>query len=353
MLTGSLSKKAAAISRVAAVSLMPLAGCAAPASADPPRASVPQNRPDDHTRLLDDSYTVSQRWEANSPAHPEFAMPTLDVGGGRRIMFDRLYAKRGSRELHADVFLPAPSDRPAQALVLVHGGAWRSGNKSNFYAMANLLAQRGYAVILPEYRLAVESPYPAGLIDVNAAIDWTIRNAAMLGIDPARIAIGGESSGGQMAALIAYTGGTPLFADGTAKAPRVNALIDLDGVLDFTTPLALRYENAAGEDSAAARWLGGSMETAPQTWEEASATTHLSATSPPTLIVSGEDDRFTAGRDEVIATLTANGTPVRHIHFDGLPHTFWLFDPYLGQGVDAIDAFLQDMPASRPQQSKE
>ena len=338
---------------VAAVSVLPLSGCMLPASADKPRTALSHSSTGDHTRLLDDSYTVSQRFEANSPAHRELAIPTLELGDGRRIMFDRLYAKRGMRELHADVFLPAPSAKPAQAIVLVHGGAWRSGNKSNFYAMANLLAQRGYAVVIPEYRLALESPYPAGLIDVNAAVGWTIENAQAFGIDPRRIAIGGESSGGQMASLIAYTGGTALFSGGAAHAPRLNALIDLDGVLDFTTPLALRYENAAGEDSAAARWLGGSMETAPQTWREASAATHLSAASPPTLIVSGEDDRFTAGRDEVIATLTAEGIPVRHVHFAGLPHTFWLFDPYLGQVVEAIDSFLKDLPPARPSQAEE
>ena len=346
MVTGKAKPSAAAVLTIAAATIALLSGCA---SVGQPASAVAAP----HTRPLDDSYTVSQRWESNRAAHPEFAIPTLALESGRRIMFDRLYAKRGARELHADIFLPAQTGTPSQALVLVHGGAWRSGNKSNFYAMADLLSRRGYAVIVPEFRLALESPYPAGLIDVNAAIAWTIDNAGPLGIDPARVAIGGESSGGQMAALIAYTGGTDRFADGAGPAPSLNALIDIDGVLDFTTPLALRFENAAGEESAAARWLGGSWESAPQTWREASATTYLDAGSPPTLIISGEDDRFTAGREAVIATLEAAGTPVDHIHFEGLPHTFWLFDPYVAQVVEAIDRFFQKVPAPQAAKAEE
>ena len=331
----------AAAGPILAAAALALGSCAA--ASPPVNASPAGTQPEagSPVRQVDDSYTVSQRFTANRPAHPELALPVIATADGRSILFDRLYARRGTRELHADVFLPAKSAVPAQAIVLVHGGAWRSGNKSNFYAMADLLAQRGYAVILPEYRLAPEAPYPAGLHDVNAAIDWVRSNADRFAIDPQRIAVGGESSGGQMAALIAYTGGTGLFADGPGPAPRTNALIDLDGVLDFTDPLALRHENAAGENSVAAQWLGGSMETAPQRWKEASAATHLGPNSPPTLIVSGEADRFTAGRETVMAALAAQDIPVRRVHFAGLPHTFWLFDPYVGQVTEAIDQFLQ------------
>ena len=332
---GAIRKRPAAASVLAAaLSLFALAGCA---TNSPGRLLG--------TRQLDDSYTVSQRYDANRGEHPEFALPIVELGDGRTILFDRRYKLIGTRELHADIFLPTRGEASGQALVLVHGGAWRSGNKSNFYAIASLLAKRGYAVILPEYRLAPEARYPAGLIDINDAIDWTKARAADFGIDPQRIAIGGESSGGQMAALIAYTGGLPLFSGNGAPAPRVNALIDIDGVLDFTSPLALQYENAAGEDSMAALWLGGSMESAPEKWKEASAANYLGSNSPPTLIISGEADRFTAGRNKVVATLTAEGTPVRHVHFAGLPHTFWLFAPYVGQVADTVDSFLRnDLP---------
>jgi len=334
-----LSKWRTAATLVAAVLALPgLAGCTTAALLSANTAvSTPAT---DTRRVIDDSYTVSQRYEANRPAHPELMQTSIPLEGGARILFNRRYKQIGARELHADLFLPAPSKANGQAVVLIHGGAWMSGDKSNFYTIAARLAARGYAVILPEFRLSPEAGYPAALVDVNDAIDWVRGQAKDLDIDPARIAIGGESSGGQMAALIAYTGGTSQFAGEGGTAARLNALIDLDGVLDFTDPLALRYENANGENSVAARWLGGSMETAPDRWRESSAASHVGASSPPTLIISGEDARFTAGREKVIAALTTHGIPAQHLHFPGLPHTFWLFDPYAQQVVDAIDAFL-------------
>ena len=289
---------------------------------------------------VDDSYTVSSRFLVNRARHPDFRLPVLTMVEGQQIMFDRLYKTVGERELHSDIFLPPVGTRVGQAIVLVHGGGWHSGNKSNFYTMASLLAQRGYVVVLPEFRLAPEAGYPAGLLDVNDAIRWTISQADELGIDPQRIAIGGESSGGQMASLVAYTGGTPLFSAGPDDAPRVNALIDIDGAIDFTTPLALANENR-NDATPAARWLGGSWEHAPERWREASAATYVGPRSPPTLVISGEQDRFTAGIEKVLPVLEAHGIANRHAHFADQPHAFWLFEPYASQIVDEIDTFLQ------------
>lgn len=296
---------------------------------------------------VDDSYTVSQRYDANVAAHPEFALPVVEAGEGKRILFDRRYKRIGARELHLDLFLAAPGPRPAQAVMLIHGGAWRSGNKSNFYALAQRLAAAGYAVVLPEFRLSPEAPYPAAMQDVNDAFVFIRDHAAEYGIDPLRIAVGGESSGGQMAALLAYAGPSGLYAASPTMAANPVALIDIDGVLDFTTPLALRYENAAGDRSVAAQWLGGSWERRPGRWREASAANHVGSQAPPTLVISGEDDRFTSGREPVLAHLRANDIANRHVHFPGLPHAFWLFDPYVVQVAAAIDTFLREIDGEK------
>jgi acetyl esterase len=299
-------------------------------------------------RRIDDSYTISQRYYAYRDEYPHLKVPALEFQAGQQILFDRLYKKLGERELHLDVFLPkarrATRQASGQAVVLVHGGGWRSGNKSNFYAMANMLAQRGYAVFLPEFRLSPEAAYPAGLVDINDAIVWIKQHARDFGIDPRRVAIGGESSGGQMAALLAYTADQALFKTQSGDDTRVNALVDLDGVLDFTTPLALQYENAAGSNSVAAQWLGGAMEQATDKWREASAARHVNAQSPPTLIIAGGQPRFTAGKDEVLAALARHGIRNHYFAFAGAPHTFWLFEPYLSQVVDKTDQFLRGRP---------
>jgi acetyl esterase len=291
-------------------------------------------------RPIEDSYTISQRYEGYKDKYAGLTLPKSEFQAGQQVLFDRRYKKDGNRELHIDVFLPAPKRAKHQGLLLVHGGGWTSGDKSHFYALANLLAQRGYAVFLPEYRLSPEAKYPTGLIDVNDAILWVKANAADFDIPKDKLAIGGASSGGQMASLVAYTADTPLFKANTSDDTRVNALIDLDGVLDFTTPLALKYENAPG--SVGSKWLGGSMEQIPDTWREASAAKHVSAKSPPTLIISSGILRFTAGREDVVSALNGFGIRSQYYEFKNAPHDIWLFEPYLSQIVNKVDAFLQN-----------
>jgi acetyl esterase len=291
---------------------------------------------------IDDSYTASRRYDAYKEQYPAISLPVLSFQSGQRIEFDRRYKSIGDRELHVDVFLPpAGKHRARQGLVLVHGGGWRAGNKSEFYPMAALLAQRGYAVFLPEYRLSPEAPYPAGLVDVNDAIVWVKAHAAAYGIDPGRIALGGGSSGGQMAALLAYASNKASFKTNATDDTRVNALVDLDGVLNFISPLALQYENAAGDGSMAALWLGGSMEHATDNWREASAAAYVGAQSPPTLVIGSGALRFTAGKEEVLATLGQHGIRHKYVELVNVPHTFWLFEPYLSEVTGQVDAFLK------------
>lgn len=291
-------------------------------------------------RAVDDSYSISQRWAGYRDRYPGIAWPAVSFQAGQQVLFDRAYKKANGRDLHIDIFLPVGVSKH-QGILLVHGGAWRSGGKSHFYALANGLAQRGYTVFLPEYRLAPESPYPAGLIDVDDAIVWVKANAADFGISPDRLALGGASSGGQMASLLAYSATEPLFKSNPADDTSVDALVDLDGVLDFTTPLALQYENAAGPKSPAALWLGGSFDQAPQRWREASAVSHLGPKAPPTLVISSGLVRFTAGREAVADALLKAGIRYRFYSFQNAPHDVWLFEPYLPVIVDQIDHFLQ------------
>lgn len=295
-------------------------------------------------RQVDDSYTPSQRYDAYHAQHPELALPEVRFEAGQRVLFDRRYRRIGARELHVDVFLPPPARANHAGLLLVHGGGWRAGNKSNFYPMASLLAQRGYVVFLPEFRLSPEAPYPAGLVDLNDAMAWAKAEAAGFEVDPDRIAIGGESSGGQMAALLAYTARTRLYKSRPGAETGASALIDIDGVLDLTSPLALRYENAAGDASPAALWLGGSMERVPARWREASAALHADGRSPPTLVITSAEPRFTAGVEATCTELHARGTRCEVAPFPGTPHAFWLFDPYVEQVAERIDAFLRPSP---------
>lgn len=291
---------------------------------------------------LVDSYTVSQRFEKNRVNYPEIRWPTLSPKEGQTIAFDLLYKTVDGRQLHMDMFSPAPDRHNHKAVILVHGGAWRSGNKSHFYPLANRLAQRGYVVFTPEYRLSAEAPYPAGLTDLSDAIYWVQTNAEVFGVNPDAIALGGGSSGGHMAALLGFSSHTPLFRSDPARLAEVSAIIDMDGVLDFTTPLALRYEDYAKEKSGVALWVGGSYEQATDLWIEASPVTHISDSAPTTLILSSGQERFTEGRKEVAERLDGYGIANDFHSYENLFHTFWLFEPYVSDVAERIDRFLEE-----------
>lgn len=289
---------------------------------------------------LVDSYTVDQRYYRNVETHPEIEWPTLTLEPGQSVSFDRLYKEEDGRKLHVDVFAPSEEVRNGRAVILVHGGAWRSGNKSHMFLLANLLAQRGYTVFTPEYRLSAEAPYPTGLVDLNDLIVWLKDNAEELEIDPAAVAIAGGSSGGHMAALLGFSSGETLFRSNAGDDTSVAAVIDMDGVLDFRTELALQYENRAGENSGVALWVGGAYETATNLWVEASPVVHLTENAPPTLIISSGNPRFTEGHLSVEAWLTARDIPYEFYSYEDMFHTFWLFDPYASEVADRIDGFL-------------
>jgi acetyl esterase len=289
-------------------------------------------------RTVDDSYTISRRFERYRGHYDGLAWPMIRPVAGQEMVFDRVYKTLGERDLAMDIFLPPRLHSRHQGLVLVHGGAWRSGTKAHFYALANLLAQRGYTVFLPEYRLSPEAPYPAGVQDIADAMAWAKAHARDYRLAAGRIALGGASSGGQMAALVAMSA-----KDDAAP----NALIDMDGVLDFTTPVALTFENAAGEGSSAAKWLGGPYERMADRWREASALSHVGPPAPPTLVISSGIAHFTEGREALFAALRAHGTPAQFYSFTNAPHDFWLFAPWIGPTVAQIDQFLRSIPPAR------
>ncbi|AWB69239.1 alpha/beta hydrolase (plasmid) [Saccharobesus litoralis] len=320
---------------------------------------------------VDDSYNVASRFAKYQQQDPNLSLPLLQFQAGQvikpdvryrqAIVSDKQQSASGdkqlqpslTRDLHLDIFYPSVSAKSNQhkTLVLIHGGGWRSGNKSHLWPMANLLAQRGYTLVIPEYRLSVEAPYPAAINDIKAAIQWIRQQAQTQHIPSDNISLLGGSSGGHLAALIAYQINHDLSlpenqAHETATqqhTKRIAAVIDLDGVLDFTDPLALKYENRKGDKSAAALWLGGSWQQSQEIWQQASPTTYLSPQSPPSLIISSGQARFTAGKQRVKHHLTQHNIPYQYHEFDQVIHTFWLFEPYLSQSVKTIDNFLQSL----------
>ena len=103
-----------------------------------------------------------------------------------------------SRHHHLDVYVPMRASRPLPVVMYVHGGAFASLSKDTHRVMALAIARRGYLVFNVNYRQGLRHPYPAPLADVSEALLWVSANADRFGGDPKRIAIAGESAGGNL-----------------------------------------------------------------------------------------------------------------------------------------------------------
>jgi arylformamidase len=142
------------------------------------RASVP------------DAEAIVQRWGAASAAARE----------GSTALLDQRYGSGSGETL--DVFPAARNGAPAPVLVFIHGGYWRSRDKSEFSFVAPAFNAEGAAVVLPNYALAPAVSVEHITLQLTQALAWTWRHAADFGGDPARIVVAGHSAGGHLTAMM-------------------------------------------------------------------------------------------------------------------------------------------------------
>ncbi|MEI6666836.1 MAG: alpha/beta hydrolase [Acidobacteriota bacterium] len=212
---------------------------------------------------------------ARADAHRD--LPYLDGGGPRQQL---------------DLYLP---DRPARAplVVWLHGGEFRRGDKRDHVPM--WLLDAGYAVASVNYRLSGEAVFPTQLEDCRAAVRWLRARAAVYRIDPARIAVWGESAGGHLAALVGTTAAAPGFdAGGTPGiSSAVLAVVDFFGPTDFLQMDAHRRPGDLAHDapdSPESLVIGGPIQAHPEAVARANPITYVSPGAPPFLIVHGDAD---------------------------------------------------------------
>jgi pectinesterase len=307
----------------------------------------------------DTSFTAYQAWTKIVKEFPEAKIVPAVVPAGVVADYAVVYATLpdtpyGKRDLHLDIFRPAKAGK-YPALILIHGGGWRSGNRTLENPMAQYIATKNYVTATVEYRLSPEALYPAAVHDIKAAIRFLRANAKKFSIDPQRMAVSGTSAGGQLAALIGMTGDVKKF-DGNEgvqnESVKMQAVIDIDGILDFRDPNESGKDNDPARPSAGAWWFGATYKQAPDKWVEASPIQYAGKSTPPILFINSALARFHAGRDSVISILDAHHVYTEVHTIPNTPHPFWLCYPWFDETVGYMVAFLDKQLRQTGQKEK-
>ncbi|HTF13356.1 MAG TPA: alpha/beta hydrolase [Burkholderiales bacterium] len=267
------------------------------------------------------------------------------------------YAVHGGVSLKAHLYAPkGPGKFPA--LVAVHGGGWRLANLDNYRYLGPWLAERGYVTLAVTHRLSkpAEKVYPEAVQDVRAAVQFVKGRAAELRIDPERIALMGDSSGGHLASLVALAGEHALFKDGNPGDPhgsistQVKAAVSVYGVHDLARQW--RHDQVSRpRDQIVERFLGASLLDDRRIYFDASPLSYVSAKNNGTafLLAWGTGDDVVDHEEQGEAFLEAlkqAGHYVRSAVLAGAPH-FWIGDPidepgsYSGFFAPRLLRFLQ------------
>jgi acetyl esterase/lipase len=258
-----------------------------------------------------------------------------------------IFARPDGEELKLDFYAPvraaaekdpaAGPRRDAPCIVVIHGGGWDGGDRTQLAAWNYRWAARGYAVAAISYRLAPRWIWPAQRDDVLAAIAWLKAHAAQLGLDPARLVLLGRSAGGQLATAVGYGARDPSIRGVVAlysphDMPFVWSVSRVDDALN-STKLMLQYFGGPPDGERRAQYLSASGQ-----WLARND-------SPPTLLVHGVLDTLSWDRhsERLAARLAELSVPHYYLRLPWATHGFdFNPDGPGGQLADyAIDRFLR------------
>ena len=227
-----------------------------------------------------------------------------------------------------------PHDRPGIGLlVYLHGGGWVIGDLDSHDNVCRALANgSGHAVLSVDYRLAPEHPFPAGLEDSLVALRWAAGHADELGIDPQRIAIGGDSAGGNIAAVVAQHSPVPLVWQ-LLVYPVTDCT---QAAASYTSNGSDYFLTKAGMTWFIDHYLSGAAgsPTDPRV-SPLFAADHVVAATPPALVITAEFDPLRDEGDAYAARLAELGVATSHVRFGGMIHGFFSLADFLDDGKSA------------------
>ncbi|MBK7581525.1 MAG: alpha/beta hydrolase [Myxococcales bacterium] len=242
------------------------------------------------------------------------------------------YDSRYGDDTKLDLYLPDESG-PQPAILLIHGGAWRWGDKRHFANAARRFARSGYVAASINYRLVPSGVYPNAPKDCGCALAFLQANADEYGIDPKRIAIMGYSAGGHLTSLLGVAWDEDSIAPDCewGRPARPAAVIPGAGAHD----LRARADAEWVQD-----FMGGTLDELPDKYEQASPIAQIQPGEPPFLLIDGGGDWIGAPEQArpMRDALRAVGTEADELRLAGGGH---LLQPGVDPGELAFEVLTE------------
>jgi len=223
----------------------------------------------------------------------------------------------------------------APCLVFLHGGGWVIGNIETHDVVCRKLAHEGELLVLSvDYRLAPEHRFPAAVEDSITATKWAAENAKQLGIDASRLMVGGDSAGGNMAAVVAIAardGLAPKLAGQVLIYPSTDFSRSHASHKDPTTSILLTHSVITWF---MLNYMGDNTNI--DDWRCSPARVKSLAGLPPAYVLTAGGDPLCDEGDEYAERLKAAGVPVAYRHFPGQFHGFFTMGKLLNQANVAV-----------------
>jgi acetyl esterase/lipase len=242
------------------------------------------------------------------------------------------------RPLQGDLYVPEGAG-PFPVVIVVHGGSWQHGDRTDMADICRDLARRGYAAFTVDYRLAPQYLYPAPVQDLHEALAWLHTHAAEHRLDAGRMGGWGYSAGAHLVALLATL-------DTGRPDPLARPDLRLLAVVSGGTPSDLRkWPNSP----IVATFLGSTPAQAPALAAEASPATHITPQSPPFFLYHGRKDTLVEPdqASDMAAALKSAGVPVEIYWKDYYGHILTYLFPggALDAGLGFLDRHLKPVAA--------
>lgn len=239
----------------------------------------------------------------------------------------------GGRNIHGRVYTPKNGNGPFPVIVYYHGGGWVIANLDTYHASAQGLAeQTGAVVVSVAYRQAPENKFPTAHNDAYAAYEWALKNAGSIKGDPKRVAVAGESAGGNLAASVSM-----MARDKKAQMPMHQLLVYPIAGYDMNSESYQENANAKPLSKPLMAWFFDKYLRSPADGKNPmiSLTQANLKGMPPTTIITAEIDPLRSEGKALADKLEADGVAVTYQNYDGVTHEFFGMATVLPQAKQA------------------